>query len=259
MKVCLQNRQEGKYLKLADEIKVGYRDRKTLPDLYEKYPEKDFVLEIYSESEVDWAEMKEYNILSQGRLTFCVANSEQMYQCKEMEAKFYFGYPISSFYDLRAAVACGVAYVRLDAPVFFQLDRVKELGVPVRAVPNVAYLEYIPREDGVCGTWIRPEDIDDYEEYIDIIEFEDCDNHKEQALYRIYIEQKAWPGEVNDIITNLNYKGTNRMIPPHTFGIKRAVCGQRCQETGRCHMCYRALGLANPILIKDYRDAMNLS
>jgi hypothetical protein len=182
-----------------------------------------------------------------------------MNMCKEIDAKFYFGYPISSFYDLRAAVACGVCYVRLDAPIFFQLDKVKELGVPVRVVPNVAYLDFIPREDGVCGTWIRPEDLDDYAEYIEVIEFEDCDNHKEQALYRIYIEQKAWPGELNDIISNLNYKGTNRMIPPHTFGIKRAVCGQRCQETGRCKICYRTLDLANPTLLSDYREAMNLS
>lgn len=259
MKVCLQNRQEAKYLKYADEIKVGFRDRRALPDMFEKYPEKDFILELYSNSEIDWNDIKEYNILSQGHLILCIANREQMNMCKEIDAKFYFGYPISSFYDLRAAVACGVCYVRLDAPIFFQLDKVKELGVPVRAVPNVAYLDFIPREDGVCGTWIRPEDLDDYAEYIEVIEFEDCDNRKEQALYRIYIEQKAWPGELNDIISNLNYNGTNRMIPPHTFGIKRAVCGQRCQETGRCKICYRTLDLANPTLLSDYRDAMNLS
>jgi hypothetical protein len=259
MKVCLQNRQEAKYLKYADEIKVGFRDRRALPDMFEKYPEKDFILELYSDSEIEWNDIKEYNILSQGHLILCIANREQMNMCKEIDAKFYFGYPISSFYDLRAAVACGVCYVRLDAPIFFQLDKVKELGVPVRAVPNVAYLDFIPREDGVCGTWIRPEDLDDYAEYIEVIEFEDCDNRKEQALYRIYIEQKAWPGELNDIISNLNYNGTNRMIPPHTFGIKRAVCGQRCQETGRCKICYRTLDLANPTLLSEYRDAMNLS
>jgi (2Fe-2S) ferredoxin len=106
--------------------------------------------------------------------------------------------------------------------------------------------------------WIRPEDVSTYEPYIDLIEFIG-DITQEQALYRIYIEQKAWPGEVSDIITNLNYKGTNRLIPPHTFGIKRAVCGQRCQETGRCKICYRTLDLANPTLLSDYRDAMNLS
>lgn len=259
MKVCLQNRQEGKYLKLADEIKVGYRDRKTLPDLYEKYPEKTFVLELYSDSEIDWNDIKEYVILSQDRLTLCVANAEQMYKCRELKAKFYFGYPINSFYDLRAAIANGVSYVRLDAPLFFQLDKVKKLGVPIRAVPNVAYLDFIPRSNGVCGTWIRPEDLDDYEEYIDIIEFEDCDNRKEQALYRIYIEQKAWPGELNDIISNLKYEGTNRLIPPNQFGVRRAVCGQMCQETGICQLCYRVLDLANPILLGEYRDAMNLS
>lgn len=259
MKVCLHSRQEAKYLKYANEIKVDFRDRKVLSDLYEKYPDKTFILEVYSNSEIDWDAIKEYNILSQGKLILCISNSEQMNKCKELDIKFYFGYPISNFYELRAVIACGVAYVRLDAPLFFKLDRVKEFGIPIRAVPNIAYLAYIPHKDGICGTWIRPEDLEDYEDYIDVIEFEDCDNHKEQALYRIYMEQKAWPGELNDIISNLNYKGTNRMIPPHTFGAKRISCGQRCQETGICHLCYRILDLANPELLSAYQESKNLS
>ena len=259
MKICMHNRQESKYLNLADEIKIGFNDRKSLPDMFEKYPEKIFILELYSDSEIDWDEMKEYNILSREHLIFCIANKEQMNRCKEIEAKFYFGYPISNFYDLRAAIANGVVYVRLDSPIFFQLDRVKKLGVPVRAVPNVAYLDFIPRPEGVCGTWIRPEDLEDYEKYIDVIEFEDCDERKEQALYRIYIEQKEWPGELNDIITNFNYKGTNRMIPPHVFGARRIKCGQKCQETDKCKICYRFLDLANPELFSGYRDTTNLT
>ena len=46
-------------------------------------------------------------------------------------------------------------------------------------MPNVAYYAFIPREDGVCGSWIRPEDLNLYEPFIDVIEFEDCDVKKE--------------------------------------------------------------------------------
>jgi hypothetical protein len=78
--------------------------------------------------------------------------------------------------------------------------------------PNVAYYAYIPRDDGVCGGWVRPEDVDYYADYVDVFEFEDCDEKKEKALFKIYAEQGKWPGLLNDLITNLNYTAINRMI-----------------------------------------------
>ena len=84
----------------------------------------------------------------------------------------------------------GACYIKLDAPLFFNLPKVKKIGIPIRAVPNVAYDDNIDRIDGVCGTWIRPEDIDAYGQYIDTVEFGDCDQKKEQAMYRIYAEDK---------------------------------------------------------------------
>lgn len=84
----------------------------------------------------------------------------------------------------------GACYVRLDAPLFFDLPNVKKIGIPIRAVPNVAYNDGLDRTDGVCGTWIRPEDLEAYGEYIDAVEFEDSDLKKEQAMYRIYAEDK---------------------------------------------------------------------
>ena len=38
MKFCLRNRQIGEYLQKADEIKMEYRDHKSIPDEFEKYP-----------------------------------------------------------------------------------------------------------------------------------------------------------------------------------------------------------------------------
>ena len=54
--------------------------------------------------------------------------------------------------------------------------------------PNIAYYGYIPRENGIIGFWVRPEDVSYYEPYIDVFEFEDCDIKREQALYRVYAE-----------------------------------------------------------------------
>ena len=146
----------------------------------------------------------------------------------------------------------GACYVRVGGSLFFSLDKVKLLGAHVRAVPNVAFDDGLDREDGVVGTWIRPEDLDVYAHYIDTIEFMDCDLKKEQALYRIYIEQKAWPGDLGLIVTGLNHTGVNRMIHPD-LAEYRVKCRQRCQDNGACRICYRFLALANPDLLADYK------
>ena len=38
MKYCVSNRVSPATLEKADEIKVGFRDRRALPDYFEKYP-----------------------------------------------------------------------------------------------------------------------------------------------------------------------------------------------------------------------------
>lgn len=258
MKFCLNSRQTAEYLKKADEIKFEYRDRKALPDFFEKYPEATFVLIMNGAEDIDQKELEEYNILSQGRLTFCIGSDrETLSICQDIGAKFYYGFPITSFWELRSAIAAGVSYAILGAPLFFMMDRVKALDIPIRAIPNVAHYNYIPTTNGICGTWIRPEDLDLYEDYISMVEFEDCDQRKEQALFRIYAEQKTWPGEITDIISNLNASGTNRIILPE-FGQRRLNCGQRCQDTGACRICERSLRLANPELLRNYAEEKNL-
>lgn len=72
---------------------------------------------------------------------------------------------------MRALKALGVNQVLIDAPLTHMLHEVKKIGVPIRAIPVFSYLDGIPREDGVCGNWFRPEDLDAYSIYIDTVEF----------------------------------------------------------------------------------------
>jgi hypothetical protein len=164
---------------------------------------------------------------------------------------FYWGYPVSTYYDLRALKELGAAYVRLDAPLFFEMDEVKKFGIPVRAVPNIACLGEIPTKNGIYGTWIRPDDVELYEDYIACLEFEDCDIDKEGALYRIYAEQKVWGGPLSMLISNLISDAENHLISQDGTKI-RLNCGQKCQKQGRCHICERILRLANSETLKNY-------
>ena len=250
MKVILRSRQTKEYLQKADIISVDYRDRRQIPDLIDNY-KADIIVKIkYADEDIDWKYLDAMNkmLASMGReLIACLSDlNSHARKCEDYGLKFYYGFPVDSLFKLRALKDAGVCAVRLAPPLTHMMDQVAAYGLDILAVPNIAYNDGLPRTDGVRGGWIRPEDLTDtYLEYIDMVEFEDCDNNKEQALYRLYFEEKAWPGDLGMIITNLNYPGVNRMIPPD-LAQKRANCGQRCLTGSHCNICYRFLDLANP-------------
>ena len=144
--------------------------------------------------------------------------------CKTLNIKFFYAIPVNNFYDLKALVDYGCCDVKIDAPLTHMANKIEKYDITVRMSPNIAYYAYIPRENGIIGSWVRPEDTELYEDFVDIFEFENCDKRKEEALYRIYAEQKTWPGDLNNLITNLNFSTNNKLILPE-FGIARTICG----------------------------------
>lgn len=258
MKYSLSSRQTAEYLEKADEICVQWRDRNIIPDLFDKYPKANVVLKRYysdCENPVNWEDIRMYNILGQGRFILGLSLMDEINLAKEHGYRFFYLAPVRTFQELTELKKLGVCYVELGAPLFFQMDKVRAHGVPVRAVANSAHHDsFFKHTDGVNGLWIRPEDVEQYDPYVSVIEF--VGNQKqEQALFRIYAEQHKWSGDINMIIQDMNYPATNRMIPPE-LATSRLNCGQRCIENGRCHICYRLFDLANPELIRGYLAAM---
>ena len=250
------------YLRKADEIKMDYRDYRSLSDLLVEFPTKKIILKIdYTIQEVDWLELDRVFRIAPKRIIFCISSFEQAELCKKLGMLFYYGFPISTFQELRFWIDYGVCYVLLGAPLFFRLPDVKKMcPVPIRAIPNVAYMGDLPYDNGLHGTYIRPEDVELYEPYISVFEFEDCDNQKEQGLYRIYAEEHEWPGDLSDIITNFKYQGLNRIVY-HEFAEKRLNCRQRCEENvNSCHWCQTLMDLADYEImsaLKEQRDRLN--
>lgn len=203
---------------------------------------------------INWDDIKRYKIMCQNNFIIALNTLTDSNFCRKENIRFYWNFPINNFYDLQALKNLGAEYALIDSPIFHNIQKAAEIGIKLRIVPNIAYYAFIPREDGVCGSWIRPEDLYLYEPYIETIEFEDCDIKKEQALYRIYCEQKAWPGDLGMIITNLNHTGVNRMIPEE-LTLRRMNCGQRCQSGSNCQLCYKFLKLANPELLAKYKQS----
>lgn len=254
MLYCLNSRQTKEYLQKADEIKVDYRDHEMILDLIKDYPEKTIIINCPKDTIIDFNKLGQYKKLTKQRMIAELASADLFGDAAKNGLEYYLGYPVVSFFELNALKQLGVCYVRLDNELFFQLDKVKKCGVPVRAIPNVAYIDGLRRENGILGTWIRPEDLETiYDDYITTVEFEDVDRAKEQAMYRIYAEQKEWRGPLETIVTNLNADGVNRMLQSE-LSRTRTTCAQRCLKGSACRICQRSFSLADPDLLSKYRD-----
>ena len=255
MKYCLHSRVDAEYLHKADEIKVDTRDYRSIPDLFEKYPDKDIILELFHKENIDWNELRKLGILSKGHLILCLDRPEDFPKAAEINVKYYMGYPVETMYELNALINNGVYYINIGIPLIFNFNNLlrvkKSSNVCFRYAPNVAYYDGLIREDGVCGGWIRPEDLDMYSPVIDAVEFNGIKKDKEHALYRIYAEEKSWPGDIGMIIENFNHLGVNRMIMKDVT-ITRMNCRHKCQNGGVCSVCKRAVSLADPNRLQEY-------
>ena len=228
-----------------------WRDRNIIYDLCEKYPEAQInLVRLYgTEGEIDWQELETFKTLARNQIVYGFSESADLDEARKRNFRHYCPVPVRTYAELEDYKRAGVCRVYLSAPLFFEMDKVKQFGIPVCAVANVANADALfSRPDGVTGTWIRPEDVDAYEPYIEVLEFMG-DRKQEQALFRVYTDRKCWQGELGLLIQDLNYPCTNRMIPPD-LAEKRLNCGQRCKAMGACRLCYRMMDLANPDLLR---------
>lgn len=184
----------------------------------------------------------------------CIHNLHLAKICTEKNIKFYWAYPVFSWYEFTGLVALNPCYITVGAPLSFSLKKIKnKTNIPLRICPNLAYDAYIPRENGIYGTWVRPEDIPTYEQYIDVCDFITDELSKEATLLHVYKENKTWPGNLFLLFTNFGIHVDNRAIPDE-IGEMRANCGQRCMENGACHFCETAMKFANTVRHKHYED-----
>jgi len=213
-----------------------------LLDIVEKYPDKDIVMDLPEGVALDWrnvascaAQLKNGELYIRMHKLVTILN---VAKAKEYNLKFFYSEPVKTFYDMYALKKLGVSYVYVDAPLFFQMDEVKKVGIPLRLVPNRCYVAgTIPKADGLHGCWVRPEKLDLYEKYADIVEFHNISEKQELALYKVYIEDKAWPGSMNMIFHGFNLNMDNRLVY-EGLDEARLNCGQKCETTKPyCHLC----------------------
>lgn len=256
MKFCVSGRQPYSVLKRADEIKVMYQDKDIILDFINSIPDKEIILDV---PDVE-ADFKLWHVYDEKFKAFYIAlhNLTRAKELNKENIKWYWPYPITSFYELREVVYLNPSYIMIGAPLSFDLKAVVEITkeIPIRMIANMAKPAYLITDNdsyNITGQWIRPEDVDAYSEYISTIEFDGISNNlqREETLLHIYKEVGSWPGNLNLILEEFNYNVDNRAIPEELVAV-RMNCGQRCMRDGACRRCYNSIIFADKL--RRYRN-----
>lgn len=239
MKFMISCRHTLVDLEQADEIRVDYKDRARLEDfITDKWQcDKPIYIYIPRDQLVDWDILQTYaDILN---MTIAVEDTNLIQEAKDRGYRTFWSFPVASYWELRGLIDLGVNEVLLDAPLYFDLPKVKNAcgDIEIRLVVNKCINEYMKRKNGICGTYVRPEDVEVYEQYVSHMEFDTNGNlDKEMTLLRIYKKDHYFPGNLNLLLTYLGENVDNRGFD-EDFGKKRLSCYQSCQRDNRCHYC----------------------
>ena len=124
MKFCLRSRLSPRFLSQADEIRVDYRDRATIPDLYEKYKGKTIILfpPNYNDDPYDWDQITMFNLLCEKNFILNCPNISIAVMAKEHEIRFMLDKEISTYWELSGLEELGAEYAYVGIPLFFDLD-----------------------------------------------------------------------------------------------------------------------------------------
>lgn len=244
MNYCVSARQPALVLSKTNEIMVDYNDVNIMYDFIEKYPSKRFIVRIPKSQIADFNMLKGF--ASKVDLTICLEDLRIYKDCIEAGLPFYWAYGITTYDELNCIDALGACEFLVAGPLYFDLKEVAKREKKIRLVANLCYDNFIPHSNGVNGTYVRPEDVSKYEQYVSTLEFRTDSIKKEAALFDIYAIQKEWKGNLNLLLTNFKFDVDNRGIPDE-FADARMQCRQDCQRAGRCRFCFSAVNFCRAI------------
>ena len=253
MEFCLSNHCGSRYLVKADQIRVAFRDRASIPDTYHKFKKPIILFPSLEGEEYDWKQLVTFSTICNNNFYVICPSIGEINIAKEYGLKYFMAEEATSAWDLRAMIELGCSYAYVGAPLFFDLGSVRELPIKLRAIPTVSYNHHLPHKSGVYGQWIRPEDLDKYDGLLDTIEFEFCHAEREQTLFKVYAKDHQWPTRLDILVTDLDSHAINRVIVPE-LAKRRLICRQECQAEGRCYMCATALHLAEEDMIEKMHE-----
>lgn len=185
---------------------------------------------------------------------------DALLQCiKELKMPFFTGYVATNFDQLHYLCNLGISDIYLAEDICFNLKRARAVcdryKVQIRAFPNVGQCS-VKSGPALKKFFIRPEDVEEYSDCIDILEFWGPLDRQE-TLLRIY-KKGAWYGDLKDLILDFDLSLDSRCIVS-TFGAMRKSCDRKCIKGDPCAACDKVLKIGqklanNNVFIKQKKN-----
>ena len=246
--VTKYNHDKPEYLNRFQELIIVENDDGTVFDFMKKFHNHRFVIKIKNIQQfLDNNKIECY-------VQFCKENPEiEVVFCfyrlsdygprllklmRENEMLYFYADYVRSWDTLNGFYKEGASDFYIVEEMCFNLPIVRKIvgdGHNIRVIPHIAQSSYT-KTPAMQKFFIRPDDLDIYEPYVDVIEFLNIQNpNASVTLARIY-EDKGWAGNISEIISDFNDKIDNRNILDG-FAERRLECGRRCMRGYSCTMC----------------------
>ncbi len=165
---------------------------------------------------------------------------EKMYFKQIMPFKWFFNQGCKTYGEIYEQLVAGAAQVLVYGEICFDIKNVARIihdaGAEVRVMPDVAQASADVSYSGIRKFFIRPNGLNEYEDFIDTCVLSVANRDTAPAYYNIYKNDKEWYGDLCEIIVGLNEHLDNRRIPDN-FDKIRMNCKQRCLTDGSCDYC----------------------
>lgn len=277
MKYAITFAKTFRYFDLIDEVIITpYKGDVEIIEYVEKTfkPEQRVILDLteleeskissFKDMVVILKKLKEINPLITAKISITFPK-EDINELKDAEIPFIFMEYAENFEMFYVQKELGASDIYVTGALGFYLDKLQPFRdkVKLRVFPNIAQstrgtTKLLPQ---LIKFYIRPEDIELYQDYIDVLEIFPCKD-RTTVIYEIYKRQQ-WLGKLSDIIMDLDNDIDNDVISPY-FALHRIKCHQDCL-LDRCTLCQQIYSLgkkfeeAEIVLYKPSKEIREIS
>lgn len=262
---CLNFKRGRKYLDVVDEIIIKYHPSENLLNFLIQHRDQRVILDIEDKKNF----FDTYGVETLAAIKINVDNpdnwvlrlpkildndmsldKDEIDRLRKTNLPFFFNEYIDRWDILEGYLNLGVTDVYIVNELGFELDKVSnvahEHNTKVRVFPNIAQSSWFLTPD-LKKFFIRPEDIEDYEKYVDVFEiFEAQEPIIAETLYKAYAIDKQWYGKLEEIIGDFHTNLDGRFLHPRWVG-RRVKCGKKCLKGSMCDMCNTIAGLGESL------------